>query len=149
MKKIFLVFLCVLSLFTISSCCDDVPPDSVGVYVRMFNKENFSVVNVNDILPNINVAVRNDSISSKPIAVKNGGMWGEINIFFTTETRYRDWIQVPEEEFLNIYYGRTNYYLVINDPDCSSYNQNYETKYIHFSSREDRCVDTYLSLKNN
>ena len=148
MKKCFTTFaatLAAVSLFAVSACCDDdLPPDSAGIYVRTFNKEKFSVENVDDILSNINVAVRNDSISTKPIVVRNVGKWGEINIFFTTEAGYRDWIQIAESDFQDVLEGDSPYYIVLNDVEGDCYDSRYETKELHFAKSERRVCDIYL-----
>ncbi len=149
MKRFIALLLCVFSVFAVSSCCDDdLPPDAVGIFVHLVNKENGSIDKTEDLIyDNINVCLRNDDISDKIIKEKSTGKYSQINFYFCTES-FKDDTLVSEEEYDNIYYSRTKYYLVVNDPDGSSYNPKYETRKLSFNNGERRMVVAYLPEKS-
>lgn len=148
MKKFFAIVLCALSLFVVSSCCDDTPPEAVGIFVHLVNKEDGSIDKVEDeIQDNINVCLRNDEISDKIIKEKSTGKYSQAFFYFSMES-YKDETVVSEEEYENIYYSRTKYYLLVNDPEGSSYNPKYETIKLTFGNGEDRIAVTYLPKKS-
>ena len=148
MKKFFASLLCIFALFAVSSCCDDVPPDAVGIFVHLVNKEDGSIDKIEDeIQDDINICLRKDEISDKIIKEKSTGKYSQAFFYFSMES-YKDETVVSEEEYDNIYYSRTKYYLVVNDPEGSSYNPNYETIKLTFSNGEDRIAVTYLPKKS-
>lgn len=150
MKRFVALLFCILSLFTISSCSDDeLPPDAVGFTTHLVNKENGSIDNIEDDLKGIVICLRNSTISSSIIMEKETDDSGRASFTFCKDRPFRDEIFVSDEEFSAIFNRKTDYYLVINDSESSSYNSAYETKELRFHDGESLFNVVYLPQKCN
>lgn len=150
MKKFFAIVLCAFALFAVSSCCgDDLPPDAVGFTTHLVNKENGSIDNIEDSLEGIVVCLRNSKTSSGIIAEKKTDDDGRADFTFCKDRPFRDDIFISDEEFCAIHISNTDYYLVINDTESSSYNPDYETKLLKFHDGESLFNVVYLPRKSN
>ena len=139
MKKFFAMLLCAISIFAIASCCNDenLPPDSYGFYVDIFNKENGDINRLEDLVFNINVSLRNDDSPSKPLCVKNNRTYGGVAFYFAESDYHYIDVIVASGELEKLYDGKDiGYYIVINDPESKGYNTEYETKKIYFRDCE-------------
>ena len=153
MKKCFTAFaatLAAFALFAVSSCCgDDLPPDAVGFTTHLVNKENGSINNIEDNLEGMVVCLRNSTTSSGIIAEKKTDDDGRADFTFCKDRPFRDEIFVSDEEYSAIFDRKTDYYLVINDPESSLYNSAYETKLLKFHDGESLFNVVYLPSKSN
>ena len=148
-KNVFSIVLCVLSLFAVSACCgDDLPPDAVGLGVEVFNKENGSIDNIGDTISGIIICLRNDKLSDSIIQEKKTHSNGTVDFNFCKDRPFRDDIFVSDEEFSAIWNGKTDYYLVVNDPKSSSYNSEYETRILSYRNGESLLRRVHLPRKS-
>ena len=139
-------------LWLLISCFDlVVPPVAPSFYINLYKSEDFSTDNA---LSGINGTLRNKLRPDLGIIrqAKSSSLGSIVFDFVDESTPFKDWLPIPKEEVDNIWKEKTDYYVIVNDPEGNGYNPNYETKNLYWnkkgSSEENSCIHLRLKEQN-
>lgn len=133
----FVVIAISLSFFFLGMGCIEQFPEEKKISLGITDDENYEENPLEIIekypLQNIEVSLRNDKYSDRPLYEKFSSEFGWVLFAFSSsfeyknEPGYKHLIFIDEDEFHNLLTDSSNYYVVVNDTASLAYNDKYET----------------------